>query len=52
MSLEGFFEQTTFYHNMGDWPSFQELHKQLGEAVEIDAYVALRKDARVEAVRN
>ena len=51
LSLEGFFKQTTFYHGYGNWPTFFTIHTELGNKAELDQYMALRKDARLENVQ-
>jgi len=46
MSFPLFFSQTTFYNGDGDWNTYMNLHKQLGEEPALDSYLTLRRDAR------
>ena len=48
MSFEEFFKQTTFYNGDGDWPTYEALHKSLGEEPALDSYLTLRRDARTQ----
>ena len=50
MSIYDFFYQTMFYHGMGDWDTFNQIQKNLGEEPEKDGYIAQRKDSRNEVV--
>ena len=46
MSFEEFFKQTTFYNGDGDWPTYEALHKSMGDEPALDSYLTLRRDAR------
>ena len=46
MSFEEFFKQTTFFNGDGDWPTYEALHKSMGEEPALDSYLTLRRDAR------
>ena len=50
MSFEEFFKQTTFFNGDGDWPTYEALHKSLGEEPALDSYLTLRRDARTPKV--
>ena len=46
MSFEEFFKQTTFFNGDGDWPTYEALHKSMGDEPALDSYLTLRRDAR------
>ena len=46
LSLEDFFNQSTFYHGQGDWETYNRIYKNRGEEPERDGYIAQRKDSR------
>ena len=48
MNFEDFFRQTNFYEGEGDWPSYEALHKQMGEEPALDSYLTLRRDSRTK----
>lgn len=50
LSLRDFFYQTTFYHGLGDWETYNRIYKNRGEEPAKDGYIAQRKDSRNELV--
>ena len=39
LSLKDFFEETTFYHGHGDWPTFKKVQEDMGNKPAIDSYL-------------
>ena len=50
LNLLDFFYQTTFYHGLGDWDTYNRIYKDRGEEPAKDGYIAQRKDSRNELV--